>query len=91
MLFENTSGTYALWLTNGVRLTGGGNLGAPGGTWHYAGLGDFNGDGIQDILFTDGAERTMRTSLVVERGPRSSAAPISAIPAPWRDPGGTSP
>ena len=28
---------------------------AAGGTWQFKGLGDFNGDGIDDLLFADGA------------------------------------
>ena len=54
-LLRNTDGTYALWQTNGASIIGGGNIGNPGGTWQFAGIGDFNGDGVSDILFTDGS------------------------------------
>ena len=32
---------------------GGGDIGNPGGTWQFAGIGNFNGDRDADILFTD--------------------------------------
>jgi hypothetical protein len=55
ILFENAAGNLAIWEMSGLSLIGGGNIGAPGGTWAVKGVGDFNGDGRSDILFQDAA------------------------------------
>ena len=58
ILWQNTDGTAAVWLTDGTTLLSGANVGVnPGSAWHEIGAGDFNGDGKADILWqaTDGS------------------------------------
>jgi hypothetical protein len=45
ILFGQTNGTLAEWLMSGTSIIGGGDIGNPGGTWSFAGIGDYNGDG----------------------------------------------
>jgi hypothetical protein len=57
ILWQNTDGTPAVWLTDGTNLVSGANVGFnPGPDWHEIGSGEFNGDGHGDILWqnTDG-------------------------------------
>jgi hypothetical protein len=54
---NNTNGNVAIWLMNGTTVTNSstatfGNMPA---TWSVAGTGDFNGDGLSDILWRDTA------------------------------------
>src|SRR5262249_7874978 len=37
LVFVNSSGTYATWTLNNTAITGGGNLGSPGGGWSLVG------------------------------------------------------
>ena len=37
---------------NGARVIGGGAIGTLAGGWSIAGLGDFSGDGMTDLLLT---------------------------------------
>jgi hypothetical protein len=50
LLFQNASGTYAVWETNGAAVIGGGNVGSPGTGWTFEDAGFFSGD-TSDILF----------------------------------------
>ena len=49
-LARSAAGTYSVVETSGGQIVESGSVGAPGPDWSYAGVGDFNGDGIEDIL-----------------------------------------
>jgi hypothetical protein len=51
LLFQNTSGVYAIWKTNGTSVIGGGNAGSPGSGWTFRDAGNFSTGGNSDILF----------------------------------------
>ena len=51
LLFENTSGTYAIWDLSGSAIVGGGTIGNPGSNWVYEGIADIFGDHQSSILF----------------------------------------
>ena len=51
ILWQNTSGTPAIWAMNGTNSPVGAALPNPGPTWHATATGDFNGDGKSDILW----------------------------------------
>jgi probable HAF family extracellular repeat protein len=53
--FDTNTGTVAVWLLNGLQqVLQSGSVGSavPGG-WAIAGTGDFNGDGMADVLWRD--------------------------------------
>ncbi len=52
ILFQNSDGTPAVWLIDGVNVTTmGGPLSNPGPSWKSKATGDFDGDGKADILW----------------------------------------
>ena len=51
VLFHARSGTFASWQVSGTLLSGGGNIGNPGGNWTLATTADLNGDGFTDLVF----------------------------------------
>ena len=51
ILWQNDSGTPAIWLMDGLTIAGAAVAANPGPTWHVEGTGDFNGDGKSDILW----------------------------------------
>ena len=40
-----------VWLVSGTSVTGGGSPGAAGSPWTIAETGDFNSDGMSDVLW----------------------------------------
>ena len=52
LLWQNTSGQVSIWDMSGNTLTGGGPVSAnPGPSWKAIGMGDFDGGGVDDILW----------------------------------------
>ena len=52
ILWQNTSGQASIWDMNGNSLVGGGAVSPnPGPSWKAIGMGDFDGDGVYDILW----------------------------------------
>ena len=57
--WHDNAGNYAVWQISGGKLTASAGLGnVPLATWHLVGLGDFNGDGIVDLLWHDNSGNT---------------------------------
>ncbi len=54
ILWRNTStDAIAVWLMNGSTISSSAGLGSIATTWSVAETGDFNGDGMSDILWHD--------------------------------------
>ncbi|MEG3146486.1 pre-peptidase C-terminal domain-containing protein, partial [Sphingomonas sp. RT2P30] len=51
VLFRSSGGGYASWQLSSTAISGGGNIGNPGGSYRYVVSSDFNGDGASDLLF----------------------------------------
>jgi len=49
-LMQNTDGSVAIWEMNGDQLSQGIEVANPGASWHVANTGDFNQDGMTDIV-----------------------------------------
>jgi hypothetical protein len=50
LLWRDSSGNTAIWFMNGMEITSGLGVGNIPATWSLVGTGDFNGDGVGDIL-----------------------------------------
>ena len=63
ILWQNDNGSVAMWLMSGTSHTGGGVISSPSTDWRISGIGDFNGDGHDDILFRhDGGMTTIHAN-----------------------------
>jgi hypothetical protein len=53
MTWVAASGTTSsvIWEQSGATVIASGNAGNPEPSWHAIGTGDFNGDGLSDILW----------------------------------------
>jgi FG-GAP-like repeat len=81
ILWRSSSGQLALWQMNGASITASSSVTAGGApvnpdpSWSVAGLGDFDGDGMSDILWRSAAGEvavwTMNGSTIVGGGDTS--------------------
>jgi hypothetical protein len=89
LLFQDGNNNYAVWLLqgiacpcppgNGIIATGAvGNL--PG--WSVVGTGDFNGDGIADILWRDGSGN-VAIWYMNGVGPIKGSVAVGNVPTTW--------
>src|SRR5262249_31243312 len=83
ILWQHTSGANAVWLMNSnstvksvVALPT-----LPPATWSIAGTGDFNGDGISDILLNAGG--SLGIWFMNSSGGIASAKGVGTLPAGW--------
>jgi len=81
ILWRNSSGALALWQVNGSTVTSN-SLGSVPSNWVVQGMGDYDGDGILDILWRDTSAGTVAIWFLNSSGVQSSASvatvPISA-------------
>ena len=71
----------AVWIMNGATITSAVSLGTLPLNWSVAGVGDFNGDGYSDLLFTD---TTGDIAIWFMKGTQViSALPVATIPTQW--------
>ena len=85
VLWQNTSGQASIWEMNGNSLIGGGAISAnPGPAWKAAGRGDFNKDGLSDILWQN--SNTGQASIWEMNGNALlGGGPVSPSPGPsWK-------
>ena len=77
---QSSTGMLAMWLMNGSSITSSqaptyeGTTVTPGSTWSVAGIGDFNGDGNDDILWRN-SNGSLAMWLMDGSTIQSSAAP----------------
>jgi streptogramin lyase len=79
ILWRDTSGDLALWQVNGSSVHSGA-LGTVPSNWQVVGLGDFNGDGIPDILWRDSTSGTVAIWFLNSSGHVQSTASVGAVP-----------
>jgi len=79
ILWRNSSGDLALWQVNGstVQSTALGNV---PNNWVVQGMGDFNGDGVRDLLFRDSTSGTVAMWFLNSSGTVQSTASVASVP-----------
>ena len=81
ILWKNTSSspyTYALWQVNGSTVTSS-MLGNVPSDWVVQGVGDFNGDGVADILWRDTTSGTVAIWFLNSSGQVQSSGTVGAV------------
>jgi len=78
IFWRDTSGDLAVWRVNGTTVTST-NLGAVPSNWLVDGIGDFDGDGVVDILFRDTASGTVAIWFLNSSGGVKSTANVGAV------------
>jgi hypothetical protein len=79
IVWQNNSGALALWLVNGSTVQSS-TLGTVPGNWLVQGMGDFNGDGIPDILWRDNTSGTVAIWFLNSSGNVQSTASLGIVP-----------
>jgi len=82
ILWKNTGSnpyTYALWQVNGSTVTST-VLGSVPSNWVVQGIGDFNGDGVADILWRDTSAGTVAIWFLNSGGGVQSSASVATVP-----------
>jgi serralysin len=93
ILMGNSNGTFADWTMNGSQIASSQLLTAQGATetlssaWSVAGLGDFNGDGLADILLQNAngtfADWTMNGSQIASSQLLTSQGATETLGSAW--------
>jgi hypothetical protein len=94
ILWRNDNGTVAEWTMNGSQITSAadvtyqGSVAAPDPSWHIVGMGDFGGNGTQDILWRDDngtvAEWTMNGSQITSSAVVTYQGNVAAPDSTWQ-------
>jgi hypothetical protein len=80
ILWRDTAGDLAIWQVNGSQVVASAGLGNVPSNWQLAGLGDFNGDGVVDILWRDSNTGTVAIWFLTSSLTVQSAASLGALP-----------
>jgi len=81
ILWKNTTSspyTYAVWNVNGSMVTSS-TLGSVPSNWVVQGVGDFNGDGVPDILWRDLTSGTVAIWFLNSSGQVGSSGTVGAV------------
>ena len=80
-VWRDTAGDTSIWLMNGASVLSAGFLGNVPTTWLIALIGDYNGDGLSDLLWRDNLGNTsmwfMNGTMI------ASTAGLGNIPTIW--------
>jgi len=78
ILWRNGAGALALWQVNGSTVHSA-SLATVPGNWVVQGMGDFNGDGVADILWRDTSAGTVAIWFLNASGAVHSTATVGAV------------
>jgi hypothetical protein len=80
---DSVTGTVAIWVLGPQRsVSSAVSLGAVPAAWTIAQIGDYNGDGVSDVLWRDNNGNTV-VWFLSGTGTLSSAAPVGTVPVSW--------
>jgi hypothetical protein len=71
-----------VWLMNGATVIGSGSPGSGAAPWAVAETGDFNGDGMSDILWYNGSSGQVVFWFMSGKSVMGGGSPGAAAP-PW--------
>jgi len=80
ILWVDTSSNYSIWQVAGGQVTASAGFGNVPGNWQFMGFGDFNGDGVMDILWRDNNTGTVAIWFLNSSGNIQSTASVGAVP-----------
>jgi len=80
ILWIDTSSNYSIWQVAGGQVTATAGFGNVPANWQFMGFGDFNGDGVMDILWRDTNTGTVAIWFLNSSGNIQSTASVGAVP-----------
>jgi hypothetical protein len=83
ILWRDNSGDLAIWQVSGGQVTATAGLGTVPSNWVVAGVGDFNGDGVIDILWRDNISGTVAIWFLNSSLGVQSTASLGVVPSTW--------
>jgi len=83
IFWRDTSGDLAIWQVSGGQVVASAGLGNVPSNWQVAGFGDFNGDGVIDILWRDSNSGTVAIWFLTSSMTVQSAASLGAVSSNW--------
>jgi FG-GAP-like repeat len=83
IFWRDSAGHIAVWRVNGSTIVAAAGLGTVPSNWKIVGLGDFNGDGNEDILWRDSTTGTVAIWFLTSSLTVQSTASLGAVPANW--------
>jgi hypothetical protein len=94
ILWRNDNGTVVEWTMNGSQITSAaavtyqGSVAAPDPSWHIVGMGDFDGNGTQDILWRNNngtvVDWTMNGSQITSAAAVTYQGNVAARDSSWQ-------
>jgi hypothetical protein len=80
--WRNTSGALTLWKMNGFTVAHTYNLGTVPTVWNVVGIGDFDGDGSDDLLWRHSTSGAL-SMWFLNNGAVTSTANLGTVPTAW--------
>jgi len=81
--WRDTAGDLAIWQVRGSAIAASASLGNIPPNWRIAGFGDFNGDGVTDILWRDSTSNTVAIWFMTSAMTISSSTSLGVAPSTW--------
>ncbi len=83
IFWRDTAGDVAIWQVNAGQVVAAAGIGNVPSNWKIAGLGDFNGDGVTDILWRDSNTGTVVIWFLSSAMAVQSTATVGVVGTTW--------